>query len=166
MVDQYYDMSLLDIVQSDFAAVGINMSIQVLPLASYNSLVGTQHKQTALNAGSAGNLGKTTEPISEIFKYTPANSTNSWGFNDPTYNAFYTAAENATSVADVQTALKGANEELLQIHFPISLLQTVTVSLIQPVLEGYYGQNDAFTGSYGPTCLGFYASRCWLASTQ
>ena len=163
VVDQYFDTSLLDIVQSDFAAVGINMSIQVLPLPSYNSLVGTQHKQTALNAGSAGNLGKTTEPISEIGKYITTNSTNSWGFNDPNYNAFYTQAQNATSVDGVKAALLGANQYLLQIHFPISLLQTVTVSLTQPTLHGYYGQNDAFTGSYGPTCLGFYAARCWLS---
>jgi peptide/nickel transport system substrate-binding protein len=162
VVDQYFDTSLLAIVQSDFAAVGINMSIQVLPFPSYNSLVGTQHKQTALNAGSAGNIGKTTEPISEIGKYITTNSTNSWGFNDPTYNAFYTQAQNATSLDAVKAALLGANQYLLQIHFPISLLQTVTVSLTQPSLHGYYGQNDAFTGSYGPTCLGFYSARCWL----
>jgi peptide/nickel transport system substrate-binding protein len=164
VVDQYYDMSLLNIVQSDFAAIGINMSIQVLPLPSYNSLVGTQHKQTALNSASSGNLGKTTEPLSEIGKYITTNNSNSWGFSDPTYDAFLTQAQQGTSIADVKTALTAANQYLLQLHFPISLLQTVTFSLTQPWLHGYSGQVDAFTGSYGPTWLGIYGARCWLSN--
>jgi len=162
VVDQYYDTALLEIVVSYFAAVGVNVQIQTLPAATYNSFVGNQHKQDALSSTFNGNLGKTTEPLSQIGKYITTNATNTVGLSDPVYDAFLTQAQHGASVDDVKKALAGANEYLLRQHILLSLLQTVSFSLTQPWLNGYSGQNDAFTGAYGPTCLGFYGARCWI----
>jgi len=162
IVDSGFDMDMLTIVKSYFAAVGIDMAIQTLPLASWNSFVSSGHKQDALAAASAGNLAKTTEPLSQIGKFITSNATNYWMLSDPAYDAFLTQARNGTSVDDVKLAVKGANEYLLRKHVPISLLLPMTFSLTQPWLKGYNGQNNAFTGSFGPSCLGFYGARFWI----
>jgi peptide/nickel transport system substrate-binding protein len=163
IVDTTFDMSLLEIIQNDFAAIGVIMDIKTMPYAAWTAYVSTGHNQDALSAYYAGNLGRTTEPLTQLAKFLSTTSTNPILLKDPAYDAFYTQAQAATTLDGVKAAVLGANQYVLQQHYDISLLQLMTFSLVQPWLKGYNGQNNALSGSYGPSLLFFYPARFWIA---
>ena len=96
-------MSLLQIVQSMFSSVNVNMSIQVMASAAFSSYVLTNHQNDALDirAPSQGDLGLTFYPLRQLTKFQTGGSSNDAVVNDPTFNAFYTQALAATSTAQV-----------------------------------------------------------------
>jgi peptide/nickel transport system substrate-binding protein len=162
IVDSSYDMNLLQIIQSDFAAINVNMSIQTMPYAQWSAYVSTGHKQDALSGYFAGMCGRTTEPLTQCGKFLSTTSTNASMLASPEFDAFYYAAIASPTMDGVKTALQGANQYLLQNHDDIYLLQPNTFSFVQPWLKGYNGQNNALSGSYGPSLLFFYPARFWV----
>ena len=162
IVDTSFNMDLLQIIQSEFAAINVKMSIQTLPYATWTAYVQTGHKQDALAANYAGQLGRTTEPMTQIAKFYSTTATNYEDIQDPAYDAFYTQALTATTLDGVKAALKNANQYILQQHYLISLVQPMTFSFVQPWLKGYNGQNNGLSGSFGPSLLFFYPARFWV----
>ena len=63
--------------------------------------------------------------------------------SDPNYDALYTQALAATSVAQVQQILMQTNQLIAQQHYVISSLQPTGYSFVQPWLKGGY------VGQYG-----------------
>jgi hypothetical protein len=55
-----------------------------------------------------------------------------------------------------------ANQELAEQQWTVSLLQPPVYDLVQPWLKGYNGEDDALSGSYGPSFLFFYPARFWI----
>jgi peptide/nickel transport system substrate-binding protein len=162
IVDTNFDMDLLQIIQSEFAAINVNMSIQTMPYATWTAYVSTGHKQDALAANYTGQLGRTTEPMTQIAKFYSTTSTNYEDIHDPAYDAIYAQALAATTLDGVKAALLSANQYILQQHYLISLVQPMTFSFVQPWLKGYNGQNNGLSGSYGPSLLFFYPARFWI----
>jgi peptide/nickel transport system substrate-binding protein len=164
VVDNSGDMDLLQIVQSYFAAININMSIQMLDPASFSSYVITaqKHDQLAQRA-SIGGLGITYEPITQLKRFQTGYSATNWLMvSDPTFDAFYPKAMAATSVDGVKQVVRDANEYVARQHFDISLLQENYFGLSQPWLKGYNAQMDSISASAGPTLLFFYDARFWI----
>ena len=105
------DLDLLQIVQSAFSSIGVNMSITVMPSAAFSSYVMVAHSNDALamRAINQGSLGLTYYPLRQFTKFQTGASSNAAMVNDPTFNAFYTQALAATSTAQVKTILTAAN---------------------------------------------------------
>jgi len=163
VVDTGYDMGLLEIVKSYFAAIGVNMNIRTLDYASWIAQIQTSHKMDQLSSVSAGGyLGKTVEPMNDPIKYLSTTVSNTTMTNDPVYDAFYPQALAATTVDQAKQVIKNLCEHVSQQHYTISLLQPSFFCLVQPWLKGYNGQNNALSGSYGPSLLFFYPARFWI----
>jgi len=165
VVDSGFDIELLQIIQSEFAAIGVNLSINQMPYASWVSYVQTNHSNDALATRSTGGLmGNTYEPMIELDKFDSNDQANDWAMiSDPNYDALYTQALAATSVAQVQQILMQTNQLIAQQHYVISLLQPTGYSFVQPWLKGgYVGQYGALSGTGGPSLLYFYGARLWI----
>ena len=163
VVDTGYDMSLLEIIKSDFAAINVNMEIRTMPYSAWSTFVSTGHKEDALAASSTGSpIGRTTEPLTQMATLATGQAVNYQNISDPVYDAFYPKAQAATTLDGVKQVLKDLNQYVAQQHYCIALLQPTTYSLVQPWLKGYNGQNNALSGPYGPSLLFFYPARFWI----
>jgi peptide/nickel transport system substrate-binding protein len=163
VADNSGDMELLQIVKSYFAAVGINMDIKSLDVASWTAYVRTNHKHDQIVYCNTGSLGMTFEPLRQLNRYT-TNYVVNWCFvNDPVFNSFITTAMADTNVADIMKVVRDANEYESRQHYVISLVQPNLFTLIQPWFKGYNGQFDSVnSSSNGPQKGFFYLSRFWV----
>jgi peptide/nickel transport system substrate-binding protein len=155
------DLTLLQIVQSYFAAINVNMSITTLSNADFSSTVVTGHKQTALAYNSAGVIGRTFGFITELTIFQTGYIQNFAMTTDTKFDAFYTQAITATTQDQVKSIIKEANKYGLYQHYVVSLLQPTVYSINQPWLHGYNGQYGAVGNGVG---VGFYGARFWLDS--
>ena len=87
-----YDLTLLQIVKSDFAAINVNMTIRTMDTTAWTNYVRVTASDDAMSCGMSG-LGLSFEPMFQLVRYLPTNVGGDVGFvNDPTYNALYTKA--------------------------------------------------------------------------
>jgi peptide/nickel transport system substrate-binding protein len=162
VVDQAADLDLLQIVQSYFSAIGVNMSIDAMPSAAFTAYVVVNHQNDALAMRTEGALGLTYYPIRQLTKFQTGASSNDAVVNDPTFNAFYTQALAATTTTQVMSIVTAANEYVAQQHFVISLLQPYQYALAQPWLGGFNDQYASISGYFGPLLLDEYGARFWI----
>jgi len=164
VADSSSDLTLLQIVQSYFADIGVNMSINLMDSAAWTSFVQTSHSHTQMAYRASGQLALAYEPIRQLNNYRPGYSTDGINMvNDPIYTAFFDQAMAATTVDAAKQVVKNANEYVAQQHFVISLLQTNVYAFAQPWLKGYSAQYGAISqGNLGPQVLGFYGARFWI----
>ena len=144
------DQGLYQIVQSELASVGINMSISLMDPASWQSYVLTAHKEDALSARNQGILGFNFDIFRQFMRFTPGYQTNYILVNDAVMTKFNNDAIAAQSIAAVQQLLHDANLYVAQQHFAISLAQPSTFNMVQPWIMGNPGANtlgDAVTGA-------------------
>jgi len=163
VADSSGDSELLQIIQSEFAAIGVNMSITTMTNTNWISYVLLGHKETGLayRSGSVGWLGYTYEPINQFNPFVTGFFANYTMTSDPEIDADAAQALAATTVAGLQSALTDANKEVAQQHYVISLLTTNTYSFCQPWIKGYNGQCFAL-GSQPGEPNGFYQARFWI----
>ena len=166
-VDTPYDMDLLKIIQSDFSAVGINMSINVVDEATYTSFVDGHHNDALAANSTGGDLCFTTEPMLQVGHFDTTNSTDPANIKDPNFDALTAAAYAATTIAQVQQIIQQESLLVAQQHYVVSLLQPTVFSFAQPWLKGgYVGQYGAVTGNWGPTLLFYYPARFWIDASE
>ena len=163
VVESTVDMKLLEIVQSYFRAVGINMEIRPMETPSFVSFVLTGHKNDQLVQRSASSLGLATEPIRQLERFRTGAVPNYLMVSDPVFDAFLPQAMAAADTGEIKNIVRNANEYVARRHFAISLLQPMQYSLYQPWLKGYSGQFFALSAaSGGPPLLFFYPARFWV----
>ena len=145
------DQGLYQIVQSELAAVGINMSISLKDPASWQAYVMTGHLEDALAARNQGLMGFNFDIFRQLMRYGVAGYQSDYVLvNDTTMQNYYTQANAAQSNAAVQQILHDANLYAAQQHFVISLAQPSTFNMVQPWIMGAVGANtlgDAVTGA-------------------
>jgi ABC-type transport system substrate-binding protein len=164
VVDASADAQLLQIVQSEFASIGVNMTINSMPSASWTGYVFVSHKQDALAYRSSGTLGFSFQPMVQLLLYAPGDWLNYMMVNNAQFNALYPQALTATTTDQVKALLTQACQIVTQQNFVISLLNPSNFDASQPWLNGYNGQSFAMTGgTNGPLMFGYYASRFWIA---
>ena len=129
-------MDLLQIVKSYFAAIGIDMTIQVMDPATWTSFVMINHQHNQMAASAVGLLGLTYDPIRQLTRFSTGNANNYLMVSDPVYDAFYTNAMAAANADAVKLIVRDANEYVARQHFTISLLAPQTYALRQPWLKG------------------------------
>ena len=165
VADAASDLSLLQIVKSYFAAVGINMSITTMETTAWNNYVFYAHSNDALSYRATGTLGAHFEPFAQLYySFNSGWITDADMVNDPTFDAFYTNAMNATSIAAYQQQLLGANEYVAQQHYSISLLQPLVYGVYWPWFKGYNGQCFAISGGSYPNMGKYYLDQFWIDS--
>jgi peptide/nickel transport system substrate-binding protein len=145
------DQGLYQIVQSELASVGINMSISLKDPASWQAYVMTGHLEDALSARNQGLMGFNFDIFRQFMRYGVAGYQSDYVLvNDTTMQSFYTQAQAAQSNAAVQKLLHDANLYAAQQHFVISLAQPSTFNMVQPWIMGAVGANtlgDAVVGT-------------------
>jgi peptide/nickel transport system substrate-binding protein len=156
------DLSLLQVVQSYFSAINVNMSIRTMDPASFINYVSINRSQDALAMRANGELGLNYQPFIQLVRYQPTNTANYMNINDSTFNAALPDAMAATTTAQVKQIVQSLNEYVAQQHFVISLLVPPTYSFCQPWLKGFNAQYGATWGYSGPQLLYFYEARFWI----
>jgi ABC-type transport system substrate-binding protein len=164
LADATGDFDLYQIVKSYFAAIGVDMTIQSMDSASWNSFVRAR-KQDALCASANGFLGLSFEPTRQLQRLQTGYSTNWLAVSDATFDTYLPKAMAATSIDGVKQVVRTMDEYVARQHFLISLVQPSLYALYQPWLKGFNGQNFALSGvSTGPLMIGFYGARFWIDS--
>ena len=162
VVKNTVDMSLLEIVQSYFSTIGVNMSITAMDPVSWAPYVQTNHANKALAMSSNGELALNYSPFIQFLRFQPGNAANYTMVNDPAFTAALGNAMAATTTTQFQQVLQAVNQEVAQQHFVISLLIPPTYSLAQPRLKGFDAQYGATWGYVGPQLIYFYDARFWI----
>lgn len=163
--DSSADLQVLQIVQSEFAAVGVNMNITTMDPASWTAFVFNGHKQTGLAFREAGTLSLAFQPFVQLLMYQTGFPANYEMASNSTLDGLYAAASNATTVDQVKAVVTQACQIVTQQQFVISLLNPSSFNVYQPWLKGYAGQSYAMQGgSGGILMLGYYGSRFWIDS--
>ena len=153
---------LIQILQSEFAAVNINMSITLMAHAQFSSFVVTGHHETGLCYRTSGSLGLGYYPIRQLMKFLTGGSSNDMMVSDPKIDGWYTSAMNATSVDQIKQIVHDENVYIVNQNYLISLVQPYAFFLSQPWLKGFNGQYGSTCGTVGPL-LGFeYEARFWI----
>ena len=163
IVDTAGDMDLLQMVQSYFAQIGIDMEIRPMATSVWLDYVVKNHKHDQMVYRPYGPLGHTKAPLRIITNFSTGLSKNFNMVSDPVFDAYYPKAKAATSLDQLKQVLKEANEYVARQHFVVSLLHPMQYALCQPWLKGYNAQvHSLWMGSGGPSLLGFYGARFWI----
>ena len=159
-LDSNADRDLVQIVKSEFLAIGVNLDIRPLDSATFASFINTKHSNDALVMRNSGALGLAFYPLRHLLRYgtgQPANAAMVTGFDH-----FYTDALAATTVDQVKQIVRAANIDVAQNHYSISLLCPMNFFFCQPWLKGFNAQYGSFAGTNGPFFLYFYGARWWI----
>jgi peptide/nickel transport system substrate-binding protein len=163
VVDTSSDLNLFAIVQSEFSAIGVTMNVNALPSAAWTAYVQTNRSATGLIWRNGGSLGLNYQFLRQFTRYQTGYATNWLNVSNPTLDALYPAAVNATSMDQIQQLLVTLNQLVAQNQWAVSLLPIVSYGVYQPWLKGYNGQFFAISGgASGPYFLGFFGSRFWI----
>ena len=153
------DQGLLQIIQSEEASIGINISVTEFDPATFNSYVrGLKAPDLAYETS----LGFSFPPLMG-FRRWQAGADVDWDeVNDPTWNNLYAQALAATTVAQTQQIVVQANQYEAQQQWNVSLPNPSDLAVCQPYLKGYNAQTFSISSPYGVLCIGFYCSRFWI----
>jgi peptide/nickel transport system substrate-binding protein len=157
-----WDIPLLEIVQSEFAQIGVTMNIRQMDYGSWVNYVKKTHSQDALSYGHSS-YGASYEPIFSLGLFVTNDGGNVSMISDPKVDAIYARTVNATSGTDFKQAVYDMDLYVAQQHFSTVLATPNTTALAQPWLVGYNGQ--AFAADFvvgAPLYGGFYLSRFWI----
>jgi len=157
------DLDLLQIIQSYFAAVGINMSVKTMDPATWSTYV-RAHKQDQLCFGG-NSAGFSFPPFSDFNRWRTGYAFSWQNASDPKWDAMRaTAIAATTSIADAEKTLVAANEYMARQHWVISSVTPNFFAVYQPWFKGYSGQVFSVSagGGVGPLYFGFYCSRFWI----
>jgi len=162
VADTSWDMNLLPIVQSYFAAVGIDMEIRPMEHNAMLTFVEIDRKHE-LVWREYGPIGHSYSPLGAVSRLNSNHLPNWLGINDPVIDAFSPKALAATDEDELKQITKDVNERVARQHFVVSLLQPKSYSLCQPWLKGYHGQiHSIWMGMGGPSRLSLYGARFWI----
>jgi len=158
------DRVLLGMIKSYFAQVNIDMEIRTLENKEWLNFVKKDHKHDQLVHRTGGSpLGHTSAPSHDLAQFRK-DSPNNWAMvDDKDFNSLLPRAFKATSISDLKSVIRDANECVARQHFSISLLQPRAYSLCQPWVKGFSGQfGSAWAHAGGPARLSFYLGRFWI----
>ena len=160
------DLSLYQIVQSYFAAIGVKMSIQSMDPASWLVYVLTNHKHDALAARNQGMLELNYEPDIQINRFKTNYRVNYTMVSDPNYDALVTQALTASTTDAYKAVMLKVNQLVAQQHYVISICQPELFTVYQPWLKGFTNQNEALSATGANSALWFFqfGARFWIDS--
>ena len=144
---------LYTIVQSQLLDVGVNMSIQLMDPASWQSAIMTAHKYDALCARNQGLMGFNFDIFRQLMRYgVKGYQANYILVDDAVCQKAYNDASASMSIDEVQKILQDTNLYVAKQHFVISIAQPSAFNMVWPWIKGNPGANP----------LGNYANGVWI----
>lgn len=133
------DIELLQIIQSEFKDVGVNMAIKTYDMPTEMGITHSGKFDAMVYGGTSGELNG---PIIDMASRTTAQEKNNNDtFNsDSKYDALYQAIVNAPDLASAQKATIAADMYDIQQCWSVNTFDIVVPELFAPNLEGYSGQ--------------------------
>ncbi len=149
-----WDLDLLQIAKSYFAQIGVNAQIQVKDFTSHRAFVRAfKYDAMCYDDRSSAQL---YDPLTGISKFLSTGVSNYSCNKDPVYDAMVDKAYASLDQADQQRLIIEANDYAITQHWVVSLPPTLTVTVYQPWLKGYSGEQLGVFTVRGPLCAGFW----------
>jgi ABC-type transport system substrate-binding protein len=163
LCDSTADIPLLEIIQSEWANIGVTMKIQTVDHGSFLNAA-FSHKVTELAYKTPSSMALAYSPILQIQNFHTGMLFNWEMVSDPNYDALVDNALAITStVDDIKKDLAQANLLVAEGHYCIALVNPVFFGIYQPWLQGYAAQ---FNGISGALTAGesnyFWQARFWI----
>ena len=134
---QRYDASYTELLASYWREIGVDVEIQVSPLAQFVSLRKDHDFEMISHEMAYGGLAN---PYSGPSRYLSDGVANSAAANDAAYHSMYEAAEAATTIEELQRIIKELDMYPLERHWTVWGLANPTFDAIQPWIKGYNGE--------------------------
>ena len=166
VVSNDFDLNLVQIVQSYFAAIGVKMDIRPMDPVSWIAYVLTSHKHDALAARNQGMLELNYEPDIQINRFKTNYRVNYMMVSDPNYDALVTQSLSASTTDAYKAVMQKVNQLVAQQHYAISICQPQLFTVTQPWLKGFSAQNESlsFTGANFGLWFFQFGARFWIDS--
>ena len=151
------DLDLMQILNSNLAAIGITVNVTLMDNASWGTYCISNKKSTAMSFCDGRPFGNAYSPIRQLQLFRTGYGGDYSLVSDPTFDAYYPAAVAATDITQIKSIVAQANLYVAQQHFGVSIVSPNFYSFVQPWLKGYNGENGAASS-------GFYLARFWVAA--
>jgi peptide/nickel transport system substrate-binding protein len=149
------DLDLMQILNSNLAAIGITVNVTLMDNASWGTYCISNKKSVAMSFCDGRPFGNAYSPIRQLQLFRTGYGGDYSLVSDPTFDAYYPAAVAATDITQIKSIVAQANLYVAQQHFGVSSVSPNFYSFVQPWLKGYNGENGAASS-------GFYLSRFWV----
>jgi peptide/nickel transport system substrate-binding protein len=147
------DKELLQIIQSEFKDVGVDMAIKEYDMATYTNIQMTaRHDQMTW---SEMECGSTNWPFQSLLSMT-SYFTNPSTVKDPVYDDMCRSLETITDPVAFAQKIREADQYELEHHWKVRLFPIFTYNIWQPYLKGYSGE---MVGGMGGNMA--YFARWW-----
>jgi peptide/nickel transport system substrate-binding protein len=157
------DLTLLQIVQSEFASIGVTMSIRAMDPVSWQAYCWGSRSEDQMGMRGSGALGHSYQPSRQLIGFEYSFVADYENVNDPVYQAMVNKALAETSVDAFKQDVSAVCQYVTQQQYVLSLLQPDVSDVYWPWLKGYSGQAEAISeAGAGAQLLGFFCSRFWI----
>lgn len=151
------DLELVQIVQSYFKNIGVDMEIKTMdPVTEMSVVMGKKFDQMYWDGLACG---RTFIPQMNISGTNSTDMANFGNVQDPNYDALYQKFLHSTDLAESKQLENEAVKYALEQHWVISICPTVTYTITQPYLKGYSGE----LVEEGRGSLSWLWARLWAA---
>jgi ABC-type transport system substrate-binding protein len=131
------DQALMQVVQSYFKAINVNMEIRVMDATSFSTFtVAKKHDQMGLSPMTA----QTQPPPISIYQYHSKNGTNYTNNNDAAYDALYDAFNAAADLTAAKAAYKATEKYYFEQKLVTNLTPRLRYVLMSPYVKGLAGE--------------------------
>jgi peptide/nickel transport system substrate-binding protein len=143
------DLQLLQLIQSCFMDIGVDMEINAMDFTTFRSyVVAKKHDQMAYS--SMHQTATTRPPHNTIYaRYSKEKELNLTMNNDPGYDAIVQKFETAVDEAAYAQATQEADRYAIEKHWALYTFPIVTYNIWQPWLKGYSGEEATGGGGVG-----------------
>jgi peptide/nickel transport system substrate-binding protein len=137
VVSNERDIQLLEVFQSYFLDIGVDMEINAIdPVTAESYLRSGQHDQMAGEYG-----GRYDPPVRTIsIWYSKGPDAAVFGVNDPVYDAIYDRFMSAEDANEAAEAMMEADRRIIEQHWAVWMLLPNNYTFWQPYLKGYSGE--------------------------
>jgi ABC-type transport system substrate-binding protein len=150
------DMTLLQILKSYFADIGITMEIEAMDMITNRTAVMSGNYNQMIYAGGGGGTAPPDMSIGNFWSKKMERVGGEGGVIDPEYDVLVEEFFAATEMAEAQRIYREAERYLLEKHYTLTVCPIITKQLGQPWLKGWNG--EMFWSSWGWA----YWSRFWI----
>jgi peptide/nickel transport system substrate-binding protein len=140
-----YDLELLQIIQSEFKDIGIDMAINTMEMGSYTQFIMTaKHEMAGPEPNGYGTISMPWQSLLGLTSLFINPST----VKDPVYDQMCLNLESIVDPTELAQKIKEGDRYVAEHHWSIWLFPIVTYNIYQPYLKGYSGEQLNYMGYY------------------
>ena len=151
-----YDPSFAELAASYWAAIGVDVEVQVTPLAPF--VAARRNRTHEMMSTEPGKNRPNANALAELNYFHPDTAGNSANVNDATFNAMFEAAAAATTWEERNRLSKEMNMYAIERFWGIYGPMALQFSATQPWLIGYNGETS------WPSLGNLVFTRLWIDS--